>query len=107
MIMGNRLHRTHDGIRTLFLHPQPRYTLSETAQILGVSRATLIREARDDREEDYRDGKRWRFTWRQLAVSAFRRYPFSAIIEALGHDAVSAFPHLLILKRSRFACRHT
>jgi len=97
--MGKQINGTRcDGIRTLFLRPAPCYALSEASQVLGVSRATLIREARSDREEDYREGKRWRFTWRQAALIAFRRYPFSAIVEALGDDAVSAFPQLLILR---------
>lgn len=88
--------RSHQN--TFFFAPVPCYALSEAAQVLGVSCATLIREARSDREEDYREGKRWRFTWRQVALIAFRRYPFSAIVEALGDDAVSAFPQLLILR---------
>lgn len=57
-----------------------------------------MREARSDREEDYRECGRWRFTWRQLALIAFRRCPLTAIADLLGDDAAKAFPQLLALR---------
>ena len=79
-----------ERIRSFFLQPRDSYFLGEAAQLLGVSRYALIREAESDRREEYREGHRWRFTWRQLAYVAFRTWSLAEIEEALGADAAKA-----------------
>lgn len=88
--------QTH--IREVFLCPARCYTLREAGRLLGLSRHALIREAESDRREDYRDGSRWRFTWRQLACVALRTWTLVEIHAALGDDAVTALPPLLTLR---------
>src|SRR5438132_1325713 len=68
-------------IQTLFLHPVESYRLSEGARLLGISPSALKREAEQDRREEYRDGRLWRFTWRQLAYVAFRTWTLAEIHE--------------------------
>jgi len=87
-----------EGIRTLFLRPASFYTLAEAVRLLGLSRSVLIREARSDRAEEYRVGCRWRFTWRQLALIAFRRWSLNDIVDSLGSDATQVFPPLQSLR---------
>ena len=85
-------------IRSLFLQPAESYRLTEGARLLGISPATLRREAEDDRREEYRSGDRWRFTWRQLACIALRRWTLAEVEDALGADAATALPPLLALR---------
>jgi hypothetical protein len=87
-----------ERIRSLFLRPAESYRLSEAARLLGIARRTLIGEAVSDRREEYRDGKGWRFTWRQLAYVAFRTWTLAEIHEALGRDAAKILPPLLALR---------
>src|SRR5438067_13784996 len=87
-----------ERIRSFFLRPRDAYFLAEAAQLLGVSRYALIREAESDRPEEYRVGRRWRFTWRQLAYVAFRTWSLAEIEEALGADAAKVLPPLLTLR---------
>ena len=85
-------------IRELFLRRLPSYRLSEAARLLGMTRGALAREARADQEDAYRINGRWRFTWRQVAYLAFRRWSLAAIIEALGPEATAVLPPLLALR---------
>ena len=85
-------------IQTLFLHPVESYRLTEGARLLGITPAALKREAEQDRREEYRDGKGWRFTWRQLAYVAYRTWTLAEIHEALGSDAAKVLPPLLALR---------
>jgi hypothetical protein len=85
-------------IRELFLQPKPSYRLSEAGRLLGMTRKQLEREARADQEEGYRTNGRWRFTWRQVACLAFRRWSLLDIHEALGADAHTVLPPLLTLR---------
>jgi hypothetical protein len=85
-------------IQTLFLHPVESYRLAEGARILGVSPATLRREAEDDRREEYRSGDKWRFSWRQLACIALRRWSLGEVQDALGSEAATVLPPLLALR---------
>ena len=85
-------------IQTLFLHPVESYCLSAGARLLGMTPAALRREAVSDRAEEYRDGRRWRFTWRQLAYVAFRTWTLAEIQDALGKDAATVLPPLLALR---------
>ncbi len=87
-----------ERIRSFFLQPRDAYYLDDAAQLLGVSRYALIREAESDRPEEYRVGRRWRFTWRQLAFVAFRAWSLAEIQEALGVDAAKVLPPLLALR---------
>lgn len=87
-----------EHIRELFLQRQPSYRLSEAARLLGITRGKLEREARADQEEAYRVNGRWRFTWRQVAHRAFRRWTLAEIHDALGDDAASVLPPLLTLR---------
>lgn len=89
---------TRERIRELFLRRQPSYRLSEAAQLLGMTRGRLEREARADQEDAYRVNGRWRFTWRQVAYLALRQWSFAAIHDALGADAQTALPPLLGLR---------
>src|SRR5216684_3162350 len=59
--------------------------------------AELIREAKDDRQDEYRLDGAWRFTWRQLAYIAMRRWTLAEICDALGRDAAKVLPPLLAL----------
>lgn len=85
-------------VQTLFLQPVESYSLAEGARLLGVSPGTLKREAEEDRREEYRSGDQWRFTWRQLACIALRRWTLAEVEDALGTDAATALPPLLTLR---------
>lgn len=85
-------------IRLLFLQRRPSYRLSEAARLLGMTRGALQREAERDDREAYRINGRWRFTWRQVAFIAFRRWTLADIHEALGADAPRVLPPLLSLR---------
>jgi hypothetical protein len=85
-------------IRELFLQRKPSYRLSEAGRLLSMTRKQLEREARADQEEAYRTNGRWRFTWRQVAYLAFRRWSLAQIHEALGKDAPRTLPPLLTLR---------
>jgi len=85
-------------IRELFLHRAPCYRLSEAARLLGMTRGALEREARADQADAYRVNGRWRFTWRQVAYIALRRWSLVEIHEALGPDASAVLPPLLGLR---------
>lgn len=85
-------------IRELFLQRKPSYRLSEAGRLLGMTRGWLEREARADQEDAYRVNGRWRFTWRQLAHLAFRRWSLCEIHEALGVDAAAVLPPLLAMR---------
>lgn len=87
-----------EHIRELFLNRQPSYRLSEAARLLGMTRGVLEREAKADDESAYRADGRWRFTWRQVAHLAFRRWSLAEIHEALGAEATSVLPPLLTLR---------
>lgn len=87
-----------ERIRELFLHRQPSYRLSVAARLLAMSRGTLQREAEGDKRDAYRVNGRWRFTWRQVAYIAFRRWSLAEIHEALGTDASTALPPLLAMR---------
>lgn len=85
-------------IRELFLQRKPSYRLSEAGRLLGLTRKQLEREARADDEDAYRTNGRWRFTWRQVAHLAFRRWTLAEMHEALGCEARAALPPLLTLR---------
>jgi hypothetical protein len=87
-----------ERIKTLFLHRADSYPLRQAAEIVGVSPATLKREAERDRREEYIVGGRWRFTWRQLAYVAMRRWTLAEIHDALGPEAATVLPPLLTLR---------
>jgi hypothetical protein len=85
-------------IRSVFLGRKESYSLAEGARLLGIAPATLRREAEDDKREEYRSGDRWRFSWRQLACIALRRWTLADVQDALGTDADAALPPLLTLR---------
>jgi hypothetical protein len=89
---------SQERLRELFLQRQPSYRLSEAARLLGMSRGSLQREAERDQREAYRVNGRWRFTWRQVAYIAFRRWTLAQIHDALGPDASTVLPPLLALR---------
>lgn len=84
-------------IGELFLQREESYGLSEAARIVGISTRTLRREAEDDQREAYRSNGTWRFTWRQVAFIAMRRWTLLEIHEALGTAAETVLPPLLAL----------
>ncbi|MEK6373408.1 MAG: hypothetical protein AABO58_12010 [Acidobacteriota bacterium] len=86
------------AVRALFLHGAESYGLGEAARLLGMSPAALKREAEEDRAEEYRSGRVWRFTWRQVACIALRRWTLAEIQDTLGEDAATALPPLLALR---------
>jgi hypothetical protein len=85
-------------IQALFLHPAESYRLSEAARLIGVSPGVLRREAEADQREAYRANGSWRFSWRQVALSALRRWTLAEIHEALGTEAARVLPPLLSLR---------
>lgn len=98
-MMRGELHTVEQQhIRTLFLERQPSYRLSEAARLLGMTRGALESEAKADQADAYRVNGRWRFTWRQVAYLAFRRWSLAEIHEALGCDARGVLPALLSLR---------
>ena len=103
----NQLSPNSERIRRLFLHRQDVYTLRESAELLDMSRGTLIREASLDRPDAYRVGNRWRFTWRQLVYVALRRWSLGEIHAALGSEASAVLPHYLLYVPSRSRFRNT
>jgi hypothetical protein len=97
--MSNEPHTIEQQhIRTLFLHRQPTYRLSEAARLLGMTRGALEREAEADDRDSYRVNGRWRFTWRQVTYIALRRWSLAEIHDALGADASAVLPPLLRLR---------
>lgn len=93
--MRRAVHADHDRIRAFFLKRQERYTLTEAARLLGVSAGTVRREVEADDRNAYRADGAWRFTWRQVAYLALRRWTLAQVHEALGPDAVTVLPPLL------------
>ena len=85
-------------IRELFLQRKPSYRLSEAGRLLSMTRKQLEREAKADHEDAYRDNGRWRFTWRQVAYVALRRWSLEEIHAALGSEAVRVLPSLLAMR---------
>jgi len=95
--MRHAVHADHDRIRAFFLKRQKWYTLTETARLLGVSASTVRREAEADDRNAYQADGAWRFTWRQVAYLALRRWTLAQVHEALG-PAASSLPPLLALQ---------
>jgi hypothetical protein len=85
-------------IQHLFLTPANFYRLSEAARLIGISPGVLRREAEEDQREAYRSNGAWRFTWRQVACIALRRWSLAEIHDALGDDAATVLPPLLSLR---------
>jgi hypothetical protein len=85
-------------IQTLFLHPAESYRLSEAARLIGMSSGVLRREAEADQRDAYRSYGSWKFTWRQVAYIALRRWTLAEIHDALGDDASAILPPLLSLR---------
>src|SRR5205814_6164921 len=52
-------------------------------------------------EDAYRVNGRWRFTWRQVAYIAFRRWTLAEVHDALGAEAAAILPSLLSLREVR------
>jgi hypothetical protein len=96
--MSNPTADQKQRIQALFLHPAEEYRLCEAARLVGVSPGVLRREAEADQREAYRANGNWRFSWRQVAYSALRRWSLAEIHEALGADAAIALPPLLSLR---------
>jgi hypothetical protein len=86
-------------IQTLFLHPAESYRLSEAARLIGVSPGVLRREAEEDQREAYRSNGSWRFSWRQVACIALRRWSLAEVHDALGSEAATVLPPLLSLRK--------
>lgn len=89
--------RSH--IQQLFLTPADSYRLSEAARLIGISPGVLRREAEEDQRDAYRSNGAWRFTWRQVACIALRRWSLAEIHDALGDDAATVLPPLLSLRK--------
>jgi hypothetical protein len=87
-----------ERIQTLFLHPAESYRLSEAARLIGISPGVLRREAEADQREAYRSNGSWRFSWRQVACIALRRWTLAEIHGALGPDAATVLPPLLSMR---------
>ena len=85
-------------IQTLFLQPAESYTLADGSRLLGVSPGKLKQEASFDRCEEYRHDGKWCFTWRQLALIAFKQWTLAEVVDALGTDAATVLPPLLALR---------
>jgi hypothetical protein len=96
--MRRAAHADHDRIRALFLHREESYTLANAARLLGVASSTVRREAEADDREAYRANGAWRFSWRQLAHLALRRWSLAQLHDALGSDATDVLPPLLTLQ---------
>lgn len=88
----------HQRIRDLFLNRHESYSLAGASRLLGVSAGALRREAEADDREAYQANGAWRFSWRQVAHIALRRWTLSQIHEALGADAATVLPPLLDLE---------
>lgn len=85
-------------IRRLFLQHAESYSVSEAANIVGISPRALRREAECDQREAYVVNGAWQFTWRQVAFIAMRRWTLVEIHAALGEDAETILPPLLALE---------
>jgi hypothetical protein len=96
--MRRAAHADHDRIRALFLYREEAYTLADAARLLGVASSTVRREAELDDREAYRANGAWRFSWRQVAYFALRRWSLTQLHEALGGDAADVLPPLLTLQ---------
>lgn len=96
--MRRALHADHERIRAFFLDRRNAYSLAAAARLLDVSPGTLRREAEADDRDAYRANAAWRFSWRQLAHIALRRWTLSQIQDALGADAATVLPPLLALE---------
>jgi hypothetical protein len=99
MILGKaKVSERRAHIREFFLRPSKYYTITSAARLLGVTTAALKREAEEDRREEYRSGRTWRFSWRQVAYAAYRMWTLAEIYGALGKDAAKVLPPLLALR---------
>jgi hypothetical protein len=87
-----------EHIRAVFLHPVESYALREVAQLTGMSENRLRREVRAGDRDACRNGRVWRFTWRQVVYVAMDRWTLVEIHEALGSDAATVLPPLLALR---------
>ena len=88
-----------EAIRRFFLHRQEQYTLTEAAEITGVSRSYLRREIVSGNSDASKDRRgQWRLAWRQLAFVAMRKWSIIAIVDALGEQAATVLPPLLLLE---------
>lgn len=96
--MRRARHADHEQIRELFLDRQGTYSLAAAARLLGVSAGTVRREAEADDRDAYRSNGAWRFTWRQVAHIALRRWSLAEIHGALGPDTTTVLPPLLALR---------
>ena len=95
---GMREQTKQERIRVFFLQPAESYSLAEGSRLLGVSPGKLKREDSFDIREEYRRDGKWCFTWRQIALIAFRWWALEDIVDALGSDAATALPPLLTLR---------
>jgi len=87
-----------ERIRSVFLHPAASYDLCEVARLTGVSASRLQREVRAGDRDACRNGRAWRFTWRQVAILALESWTLAEIQGALGADAARVLPPLLALR---------
>ena len=79
-------------IRTIFLHHEPRVTITEAAGLLGWSGAEMNRAIRDGEIEVVATCSGKRVELRELAAYALQQWPLTAIEEALGRDAALILP---------------
>ncbi len=65
---------------------------------MGIPASRLKREVQRGHSDAYKSRGAWCFTWRQLACIALRRWTLAEIHDALGDDAATVLPPLLMLR---------
>lgn len=91
------LNRT-EQIREIFLERKPRYSLSDLVRLTGITRYAVTAGVRGGEYVAERERGQYRFNWTELAHIAMAKWPLPVINDALGADAGSALPPLLLLQ---------
>jgi hypothetical protein len=79
-------------IRAIFLHPQPRVTIGEAADLLGWSFSEMNATIANGDIEVVETSSGTRIELRELAVYAMQQWPLTTIEEALERDAALILP---------------
>ena len=87
-----------EAIRAVFLHRKESYALCDVVRLTGFPPDKLRREVRAGLRDASKANGAWRFTWRQLVFVALSRWTLAEIHDALGADATSVLPPLLMLR---------
>ena len=87
--------------RRLFLSPQATYSRAEAASLLDCTVVELDRSIADGQLELTSSGSGDRLAWCDVAAALVDAHPHADIEQALGADAATVLPQLLMLAELR------